>query len=210
MPTGREEFLQHLELRRKNDQHSRSFSWTFRDQFDSQGQRLCVWCGTHLPPGKRRKRWCGDGCVNQFRTIKGDMSYIRTEMLKRDKGVCRACGVDTETLKKVLWQDLEFFGKARQHSPEQVRKFYERWWKWLNRKQKQQWEEMFNSLDYTALCLKAAMWLRDWLARRSFWAADHIVEVQDGGFGCDMNNMQTLCNVCHNLKTQSEKRRRKG
>lgn len=37
---------------------------------------------------------------------------------------------------------------------------------------------------------------------------DHIVEIEDGGAMWDRNNLQALCNPCHNTKTGLEKRKR--
>lgn len=38
---------------------------------------------------------------------------------------------------------------------------------------------------------------------------DHIVELKDGGAETDLENLQSLCDPCHKLKTGREKRRRK-
>lgn len=37
---------------------------------------------------------------------------------------------------------------------------------------------------------------------------DHIVEIEDGGAPLDMDNLQSLCHQCHNIKTAEEKRKR--
>lgn len=217
--TGREEFIQYLDLRRLNGLHSRSFTYTFQDKFDSQGDRQCVWCGTKIPKGKRRQRWCSDSCVDQFRTVKGDMTYIRDLVLKRDHGVCGQCGLDAEALKKVLAQDLAFFGRIGvSFNFPQINEFYKRWYCWLSKKQKEKWVEIFATLpgcpvsvqQYCSMAHQGAMWLRDWLARRSFWQADHHIEVVDGGFGCDLNNIITLCKLCHDRKTHNSAKTRKG
>ncbi|NOQ71298.1 MAG: hypothetical protein GQ574_04825 [Crocinitomix sp.] len=34
------------------------------------------------------------------------------------------------------------------------------------------------------------------------WQADHIVPVSQGGGGCTLENLQTLCNDCHKVKTR--------
>ena len=34
------------------------------------------------------------------------------------------------------------------------------------------------------------------------WEADHIIPVYMGGGGCDINNFQTLCKSCHEMKSQ--------
>lgn len=37
---------------------------------------------------------------------------------------------------------------------------------------------------------------------------DHIKELVDGGDAYDLNNLETLCKKCHNIKTHEEKRKR--
>lgn len=36
------------------------------------------------------------------------------------------------------------------------------------------------------------------------WQADHIIPVIDGGGACGLDNFQTLCTSCHQLKTLSD------
>ncbi|HJR05083.1 MAG TPA: HNH endonuclease [Methylomirabilota bacterium] len=43
---------------------------------------------------------------------------------------------------------------------------------------------------------------------RTLWQADHIVEVEDGGGGCDLTNIQTLCHWCHGRKSGESRRAR--
>jgi hypothetical protein len=38
-------------------------------------------------------------------------------------------------------------------------------------------------------------------ARRSLWDADHIVPVAEGGGQCDLDNLRTLCLLCHREAT---------
>lgn len=35
------------------------------------------------------------------------------------------------------------------------------------------------------------------------WDADHILEVSNGGGGCELDNFQTLCKECHKKKTKN-------
>ena len=39
---------------------------------------------------------------------------------------------------------------------------------------------------------------------------DHIVEVRDGGDFFDIDNLQSLCRHCHNIKTAKEREKRKN
>lgn len=40
------------------------------------------------------------------------------------------------------------------------------------------------------------------------YTVDHIIEIKDGGEIWDIDNLQSLCNPCHNTKTGDEKKKR--
>lgn len=43
--------------------------------------------------------------------------------------------------------------------------------------------------------------------RRSLWDADHIVPVAEGGGQCDLDNLRTLCLLCHREATAQLRKR---
>ena len=43
--------------------------------------------------------------------------------------------------------------------------------------------------------------MRSIAARRSLWDADHILAVAEGGGQCDLDNLRTLCLLCHREAT---------
>jgi 5-methylcytosine-specific restriction protein A len=45
------------------------------------------------------------------------------------------------------------------------------------------------------------------LTRKTLWDADHIIPVVEGGGECDLENLRTLCLVCHRQQTQALRRR---
>lgn len=53
-----------------------------------------------------------------------------------------------------------------------------------------------------------AYWGAGALKRRSLWDADHILPVCEGGGECDLENLRTLCLVCHQGATSALRRRR--
>jgi 5-methylcytosine-specific restriction endonuclease McrA len=54
------------------------------------------------------------------------------------------------------------------------------------------------------------MWgLRSVGARRSLWDADHVLPVAEGGGECDLDNLRTLCLLCHREATADLRRRLK-
>ena len=61
---------------------------------DAQGKAICRWCrGPVAPP---RRTFCGEACVHEWK-IRSSPWYVRREVKKRDKGVCRLCGLDVLT-----------------------------------------------------------------------------------------------------------------
>jgi 5-methylcytosine-specific restriction endonuclease McrA len=49
--------------------------------------------------------------------------------------------------------------------------------------------------------------MRSVTARRSLWDADHILPVAEGGGECDLENLRTLCLMCHREATAELRRR---
>ena len=57
------------------------------------GRPLCRWCRLEIL-AKRRRTFCSDYCVHQWR-LRSDPGYLRDQVFLRDKGVCNLCGTDT-------------------------------------------------------------------------------------------------------------------
>jgi 5-methylcytosine-specific restriction endonuclease McrA len=45
------------------------------------------------------------------------------------------------------------------------------------------------------------------LTRKTLWDADHILAVVEGGGECDLENLRTLCLLCHRRQTFDLRRR---
>jgi 5-methylcytosine-specific restriction enzyme A len=58
---------------------------------NAAGQPICRWC--HDPVAPPRRTFCGDACVHEWK-IRSSPWYVRREVKKRDKGICRLCGVN--------------------------------------------------------------------------------------------------------------------
>jgi 5-methylcytosine-specific restriction protein A len=56
------------------------------------GRALCRWCALEVPKG--RLTFCSEWCVHEWR-MRTDAGYLRQLVLKRDKGVCSLCRVNT-------------------------------------------------------------------------------------------------------------------
>lgn len=59
----------------------------------ANGRALCRWCGLEIA-NTRRRTFCSDFCVHEWR-LRTSPAYLRDAVLKRDRGVCARCTVDT-------------------------------------------------------------------------------------------------------------------
>jgi 5-methylcytosine-specific restriction endonuclease McrA len=75
-------------------------------QRGENGRVLCRWCKLEVPAGRRT--FCSDWCVHEWR-LRSDPGYLRERVFQRDKGVCAACGLDTE----VEWRRLKRLPASR-------------------------------------------------------------------------------------------------
>lgn len=56
------------------------------------GRALCRWCALEVPRG--RFTFCSEWCVHEWR-LRTDTGYVRQLVLRRDKGICSHCGINT-------------------------------------------------------------------------------------------------------------------
>jgi 5-methylcytosine-specific restriction enzyme A len=56
------------------------------------GRGLCRWCSVEVPP--RRFTFCSDYCVHEWK-LRSQPGYLREHILKRDKGICAHCSLNT-------------------------------------------------------------------------------------------------------------------
>src|SRR5690606_5885236 len=62
-----------------------------KPDLDENGRAICRWCRT--PVQRPRRTFCSDACVHEWK-IRSSPSYVRSEVKKRDKGICRLCGLN--------------------------------------------------------------------------------------------------------------------
>lgn len=65
-------------------------------------------------------------------------------------------------------------------------------------------------LDYAARRKFLKQWRLAEGSRKSLWDADHVVPVAEGGGQCDLQNMRTLCLLCHREATKALRQRLKA
>ena len=68
--------------------------WATRSELPkgSGGRSLCRWCALEVP--QRRYTFCSDWCVHEWR-LRTNPSYLRQQVLRRDKGICAHCSTNT-------------------------------------------------------------------------------------------------------------------
>jgi 5-methylcytosine-specific restriction enzyme A len=144
---------------------------------DENGKPLCRWCKSPVKPPRRH--WCSVTCIAQY-NISSNGWFLRQAVRKRDKGVCALCGCRTAKLTRVLGHAARAYAAQNKK-----RGGAARFWRDA--------EEILEALQ--------------WTRGKSYWEADHILEVVNGG-ETRLENMQTLCRLCHKEKTRRMHRER--
>lgn len=153
------------------------------------GRPLCRWCGKEV--SGRRRTFCSDECVDHHK-IRSDPSYVRTKVFERDAGVCSKCGANTEELRKRLrsatYEDMGRFARYNRTVQEAYCKMR---------------GEVYGT---TIIRLAEAVGIPEQFhglsLARSWWEADHIVPVVEGGGECGLEGYRTLCIPCHRQETR--------
>ena len=177
---------------------------------DENGNIVCS-CGCGRPPGKGRRTWHSQECVDRWMWANSPQ-FVREKLLERDKGVCAKCGADAERARErskatTSWGWQQKHGiearlrSFRRRNPSKciVPQFFfrDRWAHWQPR------------IRAAMAARRNAMIDAGWDIERnwSWWEADHIVPVVEGGGQCGPENYRTLCCRCHRVVTNELRQR---
>ena len=130
------------------------------------------------PHGRALCRWCNTEVPPKRRTfcsdpcvhehkLRSSIDYMKNQVFEPDAGRCALCDLDCVAL---LFSAQSF---AAQDGSERAIE-------WLV-------EQGFNSFRARRAVLEGA----------ALWDADHITAVSQGGGGCGLSGMRTLCAPCH-------------
>mgnify|MGYP002145584259 FL=1 len=138
--------------------------------------------------------------------------FVRQKLFERDRGVCSGCGVDTERMRRrasvvTIWDwHARYSGHAR------IERFRARngWNAPVPRfllTSPRGWHapNVQRAVGLRIASLRAAGWPVG--RRMSWWEADHIVPVVEGGGQCGAENYRTLCCRCHGSETAQLRKR---
>ncbi|XP_062383557.1 DNA annealing helicase and endonuclease ZRANB3 [Sardina pilchardus] len=145
---------------------------------DSSGTPLCLSCQQPCGGGEGAGRFCGRACEEDFR-VRSSQAYMRARVLETEQGVCQMCGLDGHQL----------FQRVRDAPAPQRKQMLEN--TWLAQLSLKELNEMIRNPS-----------------EGQFWQVDHIKPVYGGGGQCSLDNLQTLCTVCHKGRTTQQARER--
>ncbi|XP_052373522.1 DNA annealing helicase and endonuclease ZRANB3 [Oncorhynchus keta] len=143
---------------------------------DSEGRPLCLSC--HKACGSTGGAWdtcfCSQTCQEEFQ-LRSSQAYMRARVLQTEQGVCQSCGLQAHQL----------YLKVRDAPPTHRKEMLEN--TWLAQLSLKQLNEMIRAP-----------------VEGQFWQVDHIRPVYSGGGQCSLDNLQTLCTVCHRTRTAQQ------
>uniref|UniRef100_A0A8C2UDI1 Zinc finger RANBP2-type containing 3 n=1 Tax=Coturnix japonica TaxID=93934 RepID=A0A8C2UDI1_COTJA len=152
---------------------------------DSEGNPLCLHCQqptAQLEQSCQARAWdtrfCSLACQEDF-LVRSSQSYIRTKVFEIEHGVCQFCHQNAQ----------ELYLNVRDAPRSQRKKLLES--SWMSHLPVGQLNEMITNPT-----------------EGQFWQVDHIRPVYSGGGQCSLENLQTLCTVCHRERTAEQAKER--
>ncbi|XP_076797199.1 DNA annealing helicase and endonuclease ZRANB3 isoform X3 [Arvicanthis niloticus] len=152
---------------------------------DKEGRPLCLRCQhptCQHEQGSKASAWdsrfCSLKCQEEF-WIRSNNSYLRAQVFATEHGVCQLCGVNAQ----------ELFLRMRDAPKSQRKTLLDS--AWTAKLPLEQLNEMLRNPG-----------------EGHFWQVDHIRPVYEGGGQCSLDNLQTLCTLCHKERTAQQAKER--
>lgn len=170
-----------------------------RSRYPKQPEKKkCRGCHGDVPKG--RSSWCSNKCYDTY-----EPKRVRWFCQQRDKYICHHCGVDSEKMR------ARYEHAARWESPNQYRYFqngiferekYDAALKIAHRHERR-WRD---AAKKRMVAMRAEGWPHH--ACRDWWEMDHVTPYSEGGLTI-LENVRTLCVLCHKKRTKKWHKDRK-
>lgn len=187
------------------------------------GRRLCYCgCGEELPATAHKLNTSIPGHYDKWAAVHNPAT-VRRLVEERDRGVCAACGVDTELRAREADETRRLFRwLAVRHADELLARGELPFYPGFTPSEKR-YSDYVQTHERPARPTNhdAYKWANHWTAEQSrarfgettgagghTWEADHIIPVVEGGGECDLSNYRTLCLTCHRKATAALAKRR--
>jgi len=207
-----------MPLRDQIDTTKRAMSLGYHRPVDDPDKRTCRWCGGPVPAGRRS--WCSQDCVHEG-LMRAQPGYARRKVFERDHGVCSACGLDCARLERIA-KRLAKLADAEVYVSRLTGSVVLNPWGQSDPVDYVPHPAAAKShAEFETLLAILSLWAGHDLRNRnqwpydaprklkhSLWQADHITPVVEGGGGCGLDNLRTLCTRCHHAETSALAKRR--
>ena len=144
----------------------------------------CRLCGGAIPAPRRT--FCSDECVH-YHLVRTSGSHVRKALEVRDKRICTLCRVDAGAAFGVASKAVRAAIAAGSPPPA---------------------EALLLAVEGTPFAIHARLTTnrrgRSKVKEGSFWQADHLRAVAEGGGTCGLSNLRTLCSPCHADNTAAQ------
>ncbi|KAM4859384.1 DNA annealing helicase and endonuclease ZRANB3 isoform 1-T4 [Thomomys bottae] len=149
---------------------------------DNEGNPLCLRCQHPTQQECKANAWdsrfCSLKCQEEF-WIRSNNGYLRARVFETEHGVCQLCHMNAQ----------ELFLCVRDASKSQRKNLLDA--AWTSKLPLEQLNEMIRNP-----------------VEGHFWQVDHVKPVYEGGGQCSLDNLQTLCTVCHKERTSRQAKER--
>ena len=169
------------------------------------GRRFCRWCQKEVPVGRRS--WCSQECVDDY-SVRSNPGIARSKVLARDNRVCADCNLNMNAVATSITRQARKLGLYGGYRREWFRKVahqsgvaaHRLFTEWCNER-----GALYPARRFPTRRGRAKT--DNEFAADCLWDMDHIVPVSEGGGGCGLDNLRTLCLWCHRRETVALKRR---
>jgi len=149
--------------------------------------------------------------VTEWR-VRTDPQFARSQVYRRDRGVCARCGLDTEYLRQTAeW--LSRLAERRWHFTKDCTGNWPRMALEYDAIKVSGDQRAAAALEQLTLAYlgyrdRRSRWSMPSLQTDHLWEADHILPVSEGGGECGLEGLRTLCLPCHRAATRQLMHRR--